>query len=51
MGVDATLRFDLESHFPGDIHDVTSSGPPLKIILFPVNRPGGLVSSDLVHFF
>ena len=28
MGVDGTLRFDLESHFPGDIHDVTSSGPP-----------------------
>ena len=26
-------------------------GPPLKIILFPVHRPGQLISGEWVHFF
>ena len=26
-------------------------GPPLKIILFPVHRPGELISAEWIHFF
>ena len=33
------------------ISSMGSIRPPLKIILFPVHRPGELISGDRVHFF